>query len=45
MARGFLSELIPQFDGKAVKGEVAFVIAGANPKFARETEEPGDDVE
>ena len=45
VVRGFLSELIPQFDGKAVKGEVAFVIAGANPKFARETEEPGDDVE
>jgi len=45
VVRGFLSELIPQFDGKTVKGEVAFVIAGANPKFARETEEPGDDVE
>ena len=44
VARGFLSELIPQFDGKTVKGEVSFVIAGANPKFARETEEPEDDV-
>ncbi|MEI7898763.1 MAG: 16S rRNA (cytidine(1402)-2'-O)-methyltransferase [bacterium] len=44
VARGFLSELIPQFDGKTVKGEVAFVIAGANPKFARETEETEDDV-
>jgi 16S rRNA (cytidine1402-2'-O)-methyltransferase len=43
VARGFLSELIPQFDGKTVKGEVAFVIAGANPKFARETEEDGAD--
>lgn len=45
VARGFLSELIPQFDGKTVKGEVSFVIAGANPKFARETEEPEEDVE
>ena len=44
--RGFLSELIPLFDGKTVKGEVAYVIAGANPKFAREAEEgetDGDD--
>ncbi len=40
VARGFLSDLIPQFEGKTVKGEVAFVIAGANPKFARE---PDDD--
>lgn len=37
--RGYLSELIPEFEGKTVKGEVAFVIAGANPKFAREAEE------
>lgn len=37
--RGYLSELIPLFDGKPVKGEVAFVVAGANPKFAREAEE------
>jgi len=43
IARGFLSELIPQFDGKTVKGEVAIVIAGANPKFARETEDESDD--
>jgi len=42
VARGFLSELIPQFDGKTVKGEVAFVIAGANPKFARESEDDDD---
>jgi len=35
--RGYLSSLIPLFDGKPVKGEVAFVVAGANPKFARET--------
>ena len=44
VVRGFLSELIPQFDGKTVKGEVAFVVAGANPKFARETEEPENGV-
>jgi 16S rRNA (cytidine1402-2'-O)-methyltransferase len=36
--RGYLSELIPLFDGKPVKGEVAFVVAGANPKFAREAD-------
>ena len=43
--RGYLSELIPLFDGKPVKGEVAFVIAGANPKFAREAEEDGSGSE
>lgn len=43
--RGYLTELIPLFDGKAVKGEVAYVIAGANPKFARETEASEEDVE
>ena len=41
--RGYLSELIPLFDCKAVKGEVAYVIAGANPKFLREAEEEGTD--
>jgi 16S rRNA (cytidine1402-2'-O)-methyltransferase len=40
--RGYLSELIPLFDGKTVKGEVAFVIAGANPKFARENDGADD---
>ena len=35
VARGFLSDLIPQFDGKPVKGEVAIVIAGNNAKFSR----------
>jgi 16S rRNA C1402 (ribose-2'-O) methylase RsmI len=34
--RGYLSELIPRFTGKPVKGEVTLVIAGSNPKFARE---------
>jgi len=42
--RGYLSELIPLFDGKPVKGEVAFVVAGANPKFAREAEDAENDV-
>ncbi|HPW75089.1 MAG TPA: 16S rRNA (cytidine(1402)-2'-O)-methyltransferase [Kiritimatiellia bacterium] len=37
--RGYLSELIPLFDGKPVKGEVSLAFAGANPKFAR----PPDD--
>lgn len=41
--RGYLSALIPLFDGKPVKGEVAFVVAGANPKFARDTEEADSD--
>ena len=35
VARGFLSDLLPQFEGKPVKGEVALVIAGNNAKFAR----------
>ena len=39
--RGYLTELIPLFDGKPVKGEVALVIAGANPKFARGAEAAG----
>jgi 16S rRNA (cytidine1402-2'-O)-methyltransferase len=34
--RGYLSELLPRFAGKPVKGEVTLVIAGSNPKFARE---------
>ena len=33
--RGFLSDLIPLFDGKKIKGEAVLVIAGSNPKFAR----------
>ena len=40
--RGFLSDLIPLFDGKKIKGEAVIVIAGNNPKFARgkPTDEP-----
>ena len=33
ISRGYLSELIPQFDGKPVKGEATLVIAGNNLKF------------
>ena len=35
VARGYLSDLAAQFRDAAVKGEVAIVIAGNNPKFAR----------
>ena len=35
IARGFLSELVPQFAGQKIKGEVTIVIAGNNPKFSR----------
>lgn len=45
VVRGFLSDVISQFDGKKVKGEVALVIAGANDKFCRssDTEEASGD--
>ena len=33
--RGYLGELVAQFDGKKVKGEICVVIAGDNPKFHR----------
>ncbi len=35
VVRGYLSDLAAQFKDAKVKGEVAFVIAGANPKFTR----------
>ena len=35
VSRGYLSDLVAEFAGAKVKGEVAIVIAGANPKFAR----------
>ena len=35
VARGYLSDLAREFRGAKVKGEVALVIAGCNPKFAR----------
>lgn len=34
--RGYLTDLIPQFEGKTIKGEVVVVIAGDNRKFARD---------
>lgn len=36
VSRGFLSELLEQYGNGPVKGEVAIVIAGNNPKFARD---------
>jgi 16S rRNA (cytidine1402-2'-O)-methyltransferase len=44
VSRGFLSELVKEYDGKTVKGEVAIVIAGNNPKFAR-ADETRDETE
>jgi 16S rRNA (cytidine1402-2'-O)-methyltransferase len=35
VSRGYLSDLARTFAGAKVKGEVALVIAGANPKFRR----------
>jgi 16S rRNA (cytidine1402-2'-O)-methyltransferase len=36
VSRGYLSDLVSEFRDVAVKGEVALVIAGANPKFRRD---------
>ena len=36
--RGYLSDLVNEFKDAKVKGEVALVIAGSNPKFARPAE-------
>ena len=41
VSRGYLSDLVAEFRGKKVKGEVALVIAGNNPKFMRKV--PQDD--
>ena len=35
VSRGPLSDLVAEYTGAKVKGEVALVIAGANPKFSR----------
>lgn len=45
VSRGYLSALVKQFEGKSVKGEVALVFAGANPKFARVPEGDDDDAD
>ncbi len=41
--RGHLSELREQFQGRNVKGEITMVIAGNNPRFCRDTDEPDAD--
>ena len=38
VSRGYLSELVKEFKDQQVKGEVALVIAGSNPKFRRRKE-------
>lgn len=35
VSRGYLSDLVREYKGATVKGEVALVIAGNNPKFLR----------
>lgn len=35
VSRGYLSDLVREYTGAKVKGEVALVIAGCNPKFRR----------
>ena len=36
VSRGYLSDLVKKFASAKVKGEVALVIAGCNPKFSRQ---------
>ena len=36
VSRGYLSDLVREFRGAVVKGEVTIVIAGDNPKFKRQ---------
>ena len=42
VARGYLSDLVREFRAHAAKGEATIVIAGANPKFAREDARDSD---
>ncbi len=35
VSRGYLADLVKEYAGAKVKGEVALVIAGSNPKFCR----------
>lgn len=44
VSRNWLADLVAEFDGKTIKGEVAIVIAGNNPKFAQADDE-GEDEE
>jgi len=39
VSRGFLKDLVSEYDGKKVKGEVTIVVAGNNPKFVKKTSE------
>ena len=39
VSRGYLSDLVKEFAGAKAKGEIAVVIAGANPKFRRASPE------
>ena len=39
VTRGYLSDLVKEFAGAKAKGEIAVVIAGANPKFCRASSE------
>jgi 16S rRNA (cytidine1402-2'-O)-methyltransferase len=43
--RGTLGELAARFEGKKVKGEITVVIAGNNPKFARDDEDATEDMD
>ena len=38
VSRGYLSDLVKEYSSVKIKGEVAIVIAGCNPKFAREVQ-------
>ena len=42
VARGYLSDLVREFRANAAEGEATIVIAGANPKFAREDARDSD---
>jgi 16S rRNA (cytidine1402-2'-O)-methyltransferase len=42
--RGYLSELVERFASGAVKGEIAVVVAGSNPKFALGAEDTEGEV-
>ena len=42
VSRGYLSDLVAEFRGRKVKGEVALVIAGSNPKFRRQEKRDDD---
>ena len=43
VSRGYLGELVTQFVGQKIKGEVTIVIAGNNPKFSRDADEGPED--